>query len=603
MAAPLEQEDIQEIAKIKQFLDEEILAGRVMDWIKLLESLWQLAGNDTKGPLPYNFLELRDLLADACGYYNRIWEAFHVLHEYRKEIRFLKGGVSSATGRVQWNDRDQLSSSQLVAIIQLPEKERLWDLYRVCEFEKAIEPATREHLEHLQGCCKFALGPSAAFAELVLITVLMRQIRVHWQVLRYCSDVASSSDGVAAIPGMDTRANEFFATVHDLKCFYDEECRIQAFVVEDLAGRAAEESEPDYLDAPTAFKEQEWIDKVGETDIPPRRGKLATLFDDEVKSKPYGNSVRGGRPIPGTDTILKPDRFKSSRRYGVALSFAGKRRRGYVGKVAHRLEQLMGNRPAFYDESYKAALARPNLDVYLQDLYAKESDLIVIFISAEYAQSQLCMLEWRAIRGLIATEHESQIMFLRFDETKLQGMSPLDGYLEIKDQRAEDIADSIFARWQWEYRTIEETGSAAEERAPSGDASAGVEGGLDNGSANTGAKWSPDERKRTIKIVSGSEHFQSARDRSALVLRIAGLSRYAGFNFEGNPPTVAGDLIGQLESDRACGDRPDYDCLGAFLDAIITLHGVSQDDERWLLDLILRYKWIRDADWIRQAKG
>jgi hypothetical protein len=58
----------------------------------------------------------------------------------------------------------------------------------------------------------------------------------------------------------------------------------------------------------------------------------------------------------------------TNKRFKVALSFAGERR-DYIAQVAELLASELGKDKVFYDAWYKAELARPNLDVYLQTIY------------------------------------------------------------------------------------------------------------------------------------------------------------------------------------------------------------------------------------------
>lgn len=90
----------------------------------------------------------------------------------------------------------------------------------------------------------------------------------------------------------------------------------------------------------------------------------------------------------------------SKRRFRVALSFPGEIR-PLVRKIAQRLARDHGQAHVFYDEYYKSELARPNLDLYLQSIYAEHSDLVVVFVCCDYDKKEWCGLEWRAVRDLI----------------------------------------------------------------------------------------------------------------------------------------------------------------------------------------------------------
>lgn len=87
-----------------------------------------------------------------------------------------------------------------------------------------------------------------------------------------------------------------------------------------------------------------------------------------------GQSFVGENRLPGR---VEEMRFK------VALSFAGEKR-GYVSAVAAEVKKRLGQGSVFYDMDFTAQLARPNLDALLQRIYQKNSDLVVVFLCADY---------------------------------------------------------------------------------------------------------------------------------------------------------------------------------------------------------------------------
>jgi hypothetical protein len=42
----------------------------------------------------------------------------------------------------------------------------------------------------------------------------------------------------------------------------------------------------------------------------------------------------------------------------------------------------------FYDNRFKAELAQPNLDTYLQDIYHENAELVVVFLCGPYGSGQ-----------------------------------------------------------------------------------------------------------------------------------------------------------------------------------------------------------------------
>lgn len=100
----------------------------------------------------------------------------------------------------------------------------------------------------------------------------------------------------------------------------------------------------------------------------------------------------------------------------------------------------------FYDKYYEAELARPNLDTFIQSIYHDQSELIVVFLCAEYEHKEWCGLEWRAVRDLLKKKDATAIMLMRFDDTHIPGLFSIDGYIDIANSSANEIAGLILQR-------------------------------------------------------------------------------------------------------------------------------------------------------------
>jgi GTPase SAR1 family protein len=135
------------------------------------------------------------------------------------------------------------------------------------------------------------------------------------------------------------------------------------------------------------------------------------------------------------------------KRFRVALSFPGERRK-YVEKVAENLVEEFGEEQVFYDKNFEAELARPDLDTYLQGIYHEDSELIVVFLCAEYEKKEWCGLEWRAIRDLIKKKKAWEIMFVRFDDMEIPGTYSIDGYVSAEGREPEEVAERIIERYR-----------------------------------------------------------------------------------------------------------------------------------------------------------
>jgi len=136
-----------------------------------------------------------------------------------------------------------------------------------------------------------------------------------------------------------------------------------------------------------------------------------------------------------------------TKRFAVAFSFAGEQN-DFVERVwkALRLYGRLPRRRIFYHKVFEGELSRPNLDVYLQDIYANQTELLVVFLSAEYASKEWTGLEWRVVRELIKQKKSNAVMPIRFDETHIPGLFSIDGYVSAAGREPEDIADDIIDR-------------------------------------------------------------------------------------------------------------------------------------------------------------
>ena len=133
--------------------------------------------------------------------------------------------------------------------------------------------------------------------------------------------------------------------------------------------------------------------------------------------------------------------------FDVALSFPGEAR-DYVLATAQELERFLGANRYFYDNNYRAQLARPSLDLLLQRIYGKRSKLIVVFIGGDYQRKDWCGIEWHAIRDIINRRDRDRIMFVRLDQGDVEGVLRNDGYITASNTTPSDLAEMIDERVQ-----------------------------------------------------------------------------------------------------------------------------------------------------------
>ena len=81
--------------------------------------------------------------------------------------------------------------------------------------------------------------------------------------------------------------------------------------------------------------------------------------------------AQAGVTLPPADSWRSPVNI-STHQFDVGLSFPGEVR-PYVRDIAQQLEGLLGSDRYFYDNNYESQLARPDLDLLLQEIYGDRS--------------------------------------------------------------------------------------------------------------------------------------------------------------------------------------------------------------------------------------
>ena len=176
---------------------------------------------------------------------------------------------------------------------------------------------------------------------------------------------------------------------------------------------------------------------------------LALLESDQapppiVSARDADESVRATR-LEGPPAPPEPRLGPSRKKYAVAFSYAGEERE-YVKKVLAELRRTLDRDQIFYDLYYESWLSQPNLDVRLQRVYREESELVAVFISANYEKKKWTGVEWRVMREMIAKRRDEDVMPLRFDDTEVPGMFSIDGYVDLRRRDPENVADLILER-------------------------------------------------------------------------------------------------------------------------------------------------------------
>ncbi len=131
--------------------------------------------------------------------------------------------------------------------------------------------------------------------------------------------------------------------------------------------------------------------------------------------------------------------------FDVALSFPGEIR-NFIEPIVEELEKNIGPNSYFYDNNYVSQLARPSLDSLLQDIYRNRSKLVVVFLCGDYQRKEWCGIEFRAIKEIIMERDHKRIMFIRMDDSPVEGVFKTDGYVDGRKYATKDIAHFIQER-------------------------------------------------------------------------------------------------------------------------------------------------------------
>jgi virginiamycin B lyase len=130
-------------------------------------------------------------------------------------------------------------------------------------------------------------------------------------------------------------------------------------------------------------------------------------------------------------------------RFAVALSYASEDR-PYVRRVAAALRRL--GIASFYDGDLQAELWGRDLTIQLEQVFRRQSRLVVVFASAHYAAK---MWPRHELRSALARAVESRGEFLlpaRFDDTEVPGLLPTLAYVDCRRTTPRQLAQLIAAK-------------------------------------------------------------------------------------------------------------------------------------------------------------
>lgn len=156
------------------------------------------------------------------------------------------------------------------------------------------------------------------------------------------------------------------------------------------------------------------------------------------------SSQISGRPIyKAIKFDIKKERPTGEEAYEVVLSFAGEDRE-YVEAVAGYLKK--NNINVFYDKYEEVTLWGKDLAEHLDKVYRGTARYCVMFISENYANKVWTSHERRSALAKAIEEKEEYILPARFDNTKIPGIRPTIGYVDLSKKTPEQLGKMILQK-------------------------------------------------------------------------------------------------------------------------------------------------------------
>ena len=146
--------------------------------------------------------------------------------------------------------------------------------------------------------------------------------------------------------------------------------------------------------------------------------------------------------MAGANSDVDPD-ARREWQWDVALSFAGAQR-DYVEQVAQALK-AQGVR-CFYDADEQIDLWGKFLPEELPTIYGEQAAVVVVFISAEYAERDWTRLERRAALDRAVRERREYVLPARFDDTSLPGLLSGIVWVDLRGRTPQEFAAMIIGK-------------------------------------------------------------------------------------------------------------------------------------------------------------
>jgi hypothetical protein len=169
---------------------------------------------------------------------------------------------------------------------------------------------------------------------------------------------------------------------------------------------------------------------------------IRNLKDGLLPSFPIDD--KGSMPLAHSDPEKPSKKLPVTKRFSVALTFAGEHR-DFVLQVAEALAASLTRNRVFYDEWYEVELLGAGGDLKLQSMYG-DADLVVPFFS-QYYDKPWCSMEWETVRGILLNRRKDDaVVPVHLDDTKVPGWPAVNFGIHQKGRTANQIAKIIVER-------------------------------------------------------------------------------------------------------------------------------------------------------------
>src|SRR5579859_1847598 len=129
--------------------------------------------------------------------------------------------------------------------------------------------------------------------------------------------------------------------------------------------------------------------------------------------------------------------------YDLAISFASEER-----TIARQIAEVISTKAynVFYDEFETDKMWGKDLSVLLGEVFGETSKFCLIVISQHYIAKQWTNLEWKSAAVKALKEKDAYILPLKVDDTQLPGLSPVIGYVDLRNSSVPVICDLLIRK-------------------------------------------------------------------------------------------------------------------------------------------------------------